>query len=115
MVYHYKYYVFGHYPSSCPFFKKHNVSETGFCLHPQVKPTQLDPIDRASPYLQTPMSVTQGVHKISTPQISLFHSKSKHSSQYTNLEQLYEEHLKIRNSQYLTYDSMDFGQISIWQ
>jgi hypothetical protein len=51
----YKYYVFGHYPSSCPFFKKHNVSETGFCFRPQVKPTQLDPIDRASPYLRTPM------------------------------------------------------------
>jgi hypothetical protein len=52
MVYYYKYYVFGHYPSSCPFFKKHNVSETGFCLRPQVKPIQLDPIDRASPYLR---------------------------------------------------------------
>jgi hypothetical protein len=39
--------------------KKNNFSETGFCLRPQVKPTQLDPIDRASPYLQTPMSVTQ--------------------------------------------------------
>jgi hypothetical protein len=50
----YKYYVFGHYPSSCPFlffFFNHNVLETGFCLRPQVKPTQLDPIDRASPYL----------------------------------------------------------------
>jgi hypothetical protein len=34
------------------FLKKHNVSETGFCLRPQVKPTQLDPIDRASPYLR---------------------------------------------------------------
>jgi hypothetical protein len=34
-------------------FLKHNVSETGFCLRPQVKPTQLDPIDGASPYLQT--------------------------------------------------------------
>jgi hypothetical protein len=50
------------------FLKNHNVSETGFCLHPQVKPTQLDPIDRASPYLRTPMAVIQGVHKISTPQ-----------------------------------------------
>jgi hypothetical protein len=39
-----KYYVFGQYPSSRPFFKKHIVSETGFCLRPQVKPTQLDPI-----------------------------------------------------------------------
>jgi hypothetical protein len=32
-------------------FLKHNVSETGFCLHLQVKPTQLGPMNRASPYL----------------------------------------------------------------
>jgi hypothetical protein len=57
-VLNYKYYVFGHYPSSRPFFKKHNVSETGFCLRPQVKPTQLDPIYRASPYLRNPVSET---------------------------------------------------------
>jgi hypothetical protein len=25
------------------FLKNHNVSETGFCLRPQEKPTQLDP------------------------------------------------------------------------
>jgi hypothetical protein len=31
------------------YFSKHNVSETRFCLRLQVKPTQLDPIDRASP------------------------------------------------------------------
>jgi hypothetical protein len=49
LLIHYKYYVFGHYPSSCPFFKNHNVSETGSRLRPQVKPTQLDPTDRASP------------------------------------------------------------------
>jgi hypothetical protein len=30
-------------------FSKHNVSETGFCLRLQVKPTQLIPIDIASP------------------------------------------------------------------
>jgi hypothetical protein len=53
---YYKYYVFGHYPSSCldlkrrpVYLSKHNVLETGFCLHLQVKPTQLGPIDRASP------------------------------------------------------------------
>jgi hypothetical protein len=28
---------------------KHNVSETEFCLHLQVKPTQLGQIDRAEP------------------------------------------------------------------
>jgi hypothetical protein len=33
------------------YFSKHNVSETGFCLRLQVKPTQLGPIDRASPCL----------------------------------------------------------------
>jgi hypothetical protein len=32
------------------------VSEIGFYLRPQVKPTQLGPIDRASPYLRTPVS-----------------------------------------------------------
>jgi hypothetical protein len=31
------------------FLKNHNVSETEFCLRLQVKPTQLDPIDRARP------------------------------------------------------------------
>jgi hypothetical protein len=31
----------------------HNVSKTEFCLRLQVKPTQLGPIDRASPYLRT--------------------------------------------------------------
>jgi hypothetical protein len=66
--YYNKYYVFGHYPSSCPFFKNHSVLETGFCLHPQVKPTQLDPIDRVSPHLRTPMSVSQKVYKTSTTQ-----------------------------------------------
>jgi hypothetical protein len=30
------------------FLKNHNVSETRLCLRPQVKPTQLDPTDRAS-------------------------------------------------------------------
>jgi hypothetical protein len=32
--------------------RKYNVSEIGFYLRPQVKPTQLGPIDRASPYLR---------------------------------------------------------------
>jgi hypothetical protein len=38
-------------PISGP-FSKHNVSETGFCLRLQAKPTHLGPIDRAGPYLQ---------------------------------------------------------------
>jgi hypothetical protein len=32
---------------------KYNVSEIAFYLRPQVEPTQLGPIDRASPYLRT--------------------------------------------------------------
>jgi hypothetical protein len=35
------------------FIKNYNISETGFCLRLQVKPTQLGPIDIASPYLRT--------------------------------------------------------------
>jgi hypothetical protein len=35
------------------YFSKHAVSENGFCLRLQVKPTQMGPIDRASPYLRT--------------------------------------------------------------
>jgi hypothetical protein len=35
------------------YFSKHKVSETEFCLRLQVKPIQLGPIDRASPYLRT--------------------------------------------------------------
>jgi hypothetical protein len=37
---------------SCFYLK--DVSETGFCHHIKVEPTQLSPIDRASPYLRTP-------------------------------------------------------------
>jgi hypothetical protein len=55
---------FGHYPSSYLYLKcspvslsKHNVSETGFCLHLQVKPIQLGPIDRATPYLRTSVTL----------------------------------------------------------
>jgi hypothetical protein len=33
------------------YMSKHNVSETGFCLLLQVKPTQFGSIDRASHYL----------------------------------------------------------------
>jgi hypothetical protein len=41
------------------YFSKHNVSETGLCLRLQVKPTQLGPIDRASPHLRTPIPATR--------------------------------------------------------
>jgi hypothetical protein len=39
----YSYCVSGHYPSSCFLFKTHNVSETGFCLHPQAKAYSVGP------------------------------------------------------------------------
>jgi hypothetical protein len=41
-------------------FKTHHVSETGFCLRVQVKPTQLGPIDIVSPCLrrQNPVAET---------------------------------------------------------
>jgi hypothetical protein len=35
------------------YISKHSVSETRFCLHLQVKPTQLSQTDRANPYLRT--------------------------------------------------------------
>jgi hypothetical protein len=46
----------GTHPSSCLYLKgrpvslsKLNVSETGFCLRLQVRPTQLGPVSRADP------------------------------------------------------------------
>jgi hypothetical protein len=52
MVHCSMYYVFGYHPSSCllsknhpVYFSKHDVSETGFCPRPQVKPTQLGQIE----------------------------------------------------------------------
>jgi hypothetical protein len=30
------------------FYVKHDVSKTGFCLHPQVEPTKMGRIERAS-------------------------------------------------------------------
>jgi hypothetical protein len=42
-------------------FKTYNVSETGFCLHLQVEPTQLGPTDRASPYLGTAAPTQDGI------------------------------------------------------
>jgi hypothetical protein len=50
------------------YISKLNVSETGFCLRFQVKPTQLSPIYRASPYLRTPASTQDRVYKPSTAQ-----------------------------------------------
>jgi hypothetical protein len=57
-----------------PVFIYNNVSETGLCLRLQVKPTQLGPIDRASPYRpdrpypQTPVPTPDKIYKPSTAQ-----------------------------------------------
>jgi hypothetical protein len=54
-----------------PLFVYNNVSETGLCLRLQVKPTQLGPIDRVSPYrpyLQTPVPTPDKIYKPSTAQ-----------------------------------------------
>jgi hypothetical protein len=54
-VFFYKYLVY---------ITKHNISETGFCLHLQVKPTQLGQISRASPYLRTLKNVHWSVEML---------------------------------------------------
>jgi hypothetical protein len=46
------------------FYLKHNVSETGFCLHLQVDPSQLGSIDKDSPYLQIPAPSQDQVKKV---------------------------------------------------
>jgi hypothetical protein len=46
------------------YFSKHNVSETGFCLRLQVKPTQLGPIDRDSPCLRIGPNFTEDGDRI---------------------------------------------------
>jgi hypothetical protein len=45
-----------------------NIPETGFRLCLQVEPTQMSPIDRASPYLRTLAPTQDRVHKGSTVQ-----------------------------------------------
>jgi hypothetical protein len=49
-------------------YLKQNVSETGFGLRLQLKPTQLGPIDRATSYLQTPAPTQDWVYKPSRAQ-----------------------------------------------
>jgi hypothetical protein len=43
--------------------ESYKISETGFCLRHQVKPNQLGPIDRASPYLRPPAPTQDMIHK----------------------------------------------------
>jgi hypothetical protein len=42
------------------YISKHDVSETGFYLRLQVKPTQFGPIDRASLYLRRGLALSIG-------------------------------------------------------
>jgi hypothetical protein len=42
---------------------RNNISETGFCLRLQVKPTQLGPLDRTSPYLRTAVPTQDRIYK----------------------------------------------------
>jgi hypothetical protein len=67
MVRKYKYYVSGHYSSSCFYLKhrpvyisKHNVSETGFCLRLQggTSSTNLAQLSRFYLKMETPVSET---------------------------------------------------------
>jgi hypothetical protein len=46
------------------YITKHNVSETGFCLRLHVKPTQLGPLDRASPYLRLGIETESNLRNI---------------------------------------------------
>jgi hypothetical protein len=48
--------------------KTHSVSETGFCFRLQMAPTQLGPIDRASPYLRRSATTQEREYKPSAAQ-----------------------------------------------
>jgi hypothetical protein len=77
--------------------KKHNVSETWFCLRLREKPTQLGPIDRASPYLRTP---------VLTPRYVI---QAKHSTNHLReLRQNIKIYLKIH-----TYEALHQRTIKI--
>jgi hypothetical protein len=56
------------------FYLKHDVSDTGFCLRPQMKPTQSGP-NRSSFYLWCPQTET-----IYGAQLSRFHLKTETDS-----------------------------------
>jgi hypothetical protein len=51
-------------------YLNHNVSEIGFYLRLLVEPTQLGPIDRASPFLRTPAPTEDRIYRPSTAQTS---------------------------------------------
>jgi hypothetical protein len=61
-----------------------NISETAFCLWLEVKHTPLDLIDRASPYLWTPVQTPDRVYKPSTAKPSV-RAKTKHTCGVFNI------------------------------
>jgi hypothetical protein len=62
---------------------KHDVSETGFCLRLQVKPTQLGPIDGAIPYLRRQGHI--GTSSIDWAQLSRFYLNTETESSLRNV------------------------------
>jgi hypothetical protein len=62
------------------YFSKHNVSETGFRLRLQVKPTQLGPIDKASP-----SGPEIGTSSIAWTQLRRFHLQAETESSLRNV------------------------------
>jgi hypothetical protein len=61
-----------------------NVSETGFCLRLQVKPTQLGPINKVSPYLSLSLGPEIGTSSIDWTQLSRFYLKTETESSLQN-------------------------------
>jgi hypothetical protein len=62
------------------FYFKHDVSETGFSLRPQVESTQVGPIDRAIVFLRTPATTLLGFIKSTQPpkRVEIFHTLNLH-------------------------------------
>jgi hypothetical protein len=75
-IFHLPVFIQKHYPV---YFSNHNVSETGFCFHLQVKPNPLGPTDRASTYLRTWTSF------FDWPQLSRFYLKMEKESSLRNV------------------------------
>jgi hypothetical protein len=65
------------YKNRSVYFLKYNVSEAGFWLYLLVKPTQLSPIDRASPEI--------GTSSIDCAQLSEFYLKTETESSLRNI------------------------------
>jgi hypothetical protein len=62
------------------YISKHNVSETGFCLRPQVKPTQLGSIDRDSPRTMDDVQEHNNCTNLPSSQTFRSYQRSLHSN-----------------------------------